>query len=136
MNFHAFFAQLFELAAALLLAPVLNGWVNKSRCLAAKPLGAAPDADLVHSALQAVRQGSAAGARSASSLFPRCTLRHFLVHGAGLGHRADPVNRPDSFPRRPMPSRWSACLPWARVFIALAGMDISTTLVRSVRAAK
>ena len=31
MNFHAFFAQLFELAAALLLAPVLNGWVNKCR---------------------------------------------------------------------------------------------------------
>ena len=31
MNFDAFFAQLFELVAALVLAPILNGWVNKCR---------------------------------------------------------------------------------------------------------
>ena len=31
MNVHTFFAQLFELVAALLLAPVLNGWVNQCR---------------------------------------------------------------------------------------------------------
>ena len=31
MNFYALLAQLLELVAALILAPILNGWVNQCR---------------------------------------------------------------------------------------------------------
>ena len=124
MNFYAFFAQLIELLAALLLAPLLVGWINQCRAWLQN--------------------------RSAPPLLQTYFTLHKLFHKEVLlAHNASPFFRAAPYAIFSCMAVASAIVPTlstnlilspaadaiafvglfalARVFIALAGMDVGTS---------
>ena len=123
MNFHAFFAQLFELAAALLLAPVLNGWVNK--CRAWLQNRSAPPLLQTWSTLSKLFDKEVLLAHNASSLFRAAP--YVIFSCMALASAIVPTLSTDLILS---PSADAIALVGlfavGRVFIALAGMDVGT----------
>ena len=124
MNFYALFAQLLELAIALIMAPILNGWVNQCRAWlqnrSAPPLLQTyytlsklfhKDVLLAHTASALVRAAPyliLSCMALASAIVP--TLSTELIFSPA----ADAIALVGLF-------------ALARVFIALAGMDVGTS---------
>ena len=123
MNFHAFFAQLFELAAALLLAPVLNGWVNK--CRAWLQNRSAPPLMQTWYTLSKLFDKEVLLAHNASSLFRAAP--YVIFSCMALASAIVPTLSTDLILS---PSADAIALVGlfavGRVFIALAGMDVGT----------
>ena len=123
MNVYALFAQLLELAVALLMAPLLSGWVNQ--CRAWFQNRSAPPLLLPYYTLGKLFRKDVRLADNASSLFRAAPYLIFAC--MALASAIVPTLSTDLiFAPAADAIALVGLFALARVFIALAGMDIGT----------
>ncbi len=124
MSFYALLAQLLELAMALLLAPLLTGWVNQCRALLQNR--SAPPLLQTYYTLRKLFHKEVRLAHNASSLFR--TAPYLIFSCMALSAAIVPTLSTDLILS---PAADAIALvglfALARVFIALAGMDVGTS---------
>lgn len=124
MNFYALFAQLLELAIALLMAPLLSGWVNQ--CRAWFQSRSAPPLLLPYYTLSKLFHKDVLLAHNASSLFRAAP--YVIFSCMALASAIVPTLSTDLiFAPAADAIALVGLFALARVFIALAGMDIGTS---------
>jgi formate hydrogenlyase subunit 4 len=124
MNIYALFAQLLELAIALLMAPLLSGWVNQ--CRAWLQNRSAPPILLPYYTLGKLFNKDVLLAHNASSLFRAAPYVVFSC--MALASAIVPTLSTDLiFAPAADAIALVGLFALARVFIALAGMDIGTS---------
>ncbi len=124
MNFYALFAQLLELAIALLLAPILNGWVNQ--CRAWLQNRSAPPLLQTYYTLNKLFHKDVLLAHNASSLFRAAP--YFIFSCMALASAIVPTLSTNLiFAPAADVIALVGLFALARVFIALAGMDVGTS---------
>ena len=123
MTAAGFLSQLLQLAIALLLAPVLVGWVNKCRAWLANK--SAPSLFLPYRTIRKLFHKNAVVAENASPIF---RMTPYIVFGAmALAAAIVPSLATDlPFARAADAIALVGVFALARVFIALAAMDIGT----------
>ena len=123
MTAAGFLSQLLQLAIALLLAPVLVGWVNKCRAWLANK--SAPSLFLPYRTIRKLFHKNAVVAENASPIF---RVTPYIVFGAmALAAAIVPSLATDlPFARAADAIALVGVFALARVFIALAAMDIGT----------
>ncbi|MFZ4537729.1 respiratory chain complex I subunit 1 family protein [Propionivibrio sp.] len=123
MNYYALFAQLLELTTALLLAPILNGWVNQ--CRAWLQNRSAPPLLQTYYTLSKLFHKDVLLAHNASSLFratPYVTFSCMALAAAIVPTLSTEL----IFAPAADAIALVGLFALARVFIALAGMDVGT----------
>ena len=110
---------------ALLLAPLLVGWVNQCRAWLQNRSGAAAAAALPHAA-QAVHARTRCVAAQRLAAVPRRALRRVRLHVLRRGDRARRSSTDLPFAPAADAIALVGLFALARVFIALAAMDIGT----------
>ncbi|MEI7430418.1 MAG: NADH-quinone oxidoreductase subunit H [Betaproteobacteria bacterium] len=124
MNFYAIFAQFLELLIALIMAPVLNGWVNQ--CRAWLQNRSAPPLLQTYYTLNKLFNKEVLLAHNASSLFRAAP--YIIFSCMALSAAIVPTLSTDLILS---PAADAIALvglfALARVFIALAGMDVGTS---------
>ncbi len=124
MNFYALFAQLLELVIALVMAPILNGWVNQ--CRAWLQNRSAPPLLQTYYTLSKLFHKDVLLAHNASSLFRAAP--YIIFSCMALASAIVPTLSTNLIFS---PSADAIALvglfALARVFIALAGMDVGTS---------
>jgi len=124
MNFYALFAQLLELAVALLMAPLLTGWVNQ--CRAWFQSRSAPPILQPYYTLHKLFHKDALLAHNASSLFRAAP--YLIFSCMALASAIVPTLSTDLiFAPAADVIALVGLFALARVFIALAGMDVGTS---------
>jgi len=124
MNVYALFAQLLELAIALLMAPLLSGWVNQ--CRAWLQSRSAPPILLPYYTLSKLFNKDVLLAHNASSLFRAAP--YVIFSCMALASAIVPTLSTDLiFAPAADAIALVGLFALARVFIALAGMDIGTS---------
>ena len=123
MNFYALFAQLTELAVALVLAPLLTGWVNQ--CRAWLQNRSAPPLLQTYYTLNKLFHKDVLLAHNASSLFRAAP--YIIFSCMALASAIVPtLSTQLIFAPAADAIALVGLFALARVFIALAGMDIGT----------
>lgn len=123
MNFYALFAQLLALATALILAPLLNGWINQ--CRAWMQNRSAPPLLQTYYTLNKLFHKDAMLAHNASSLFRAAPYVNFSC--MALASAIVPTLSTELiFSPAADAIALVGLFALARVFIALAGMDVGT----------
>ena len=123
MNFYALFAQLTELVVALILAPLLTGWVNQ--CRAWLQNRSAPPLLQSYYTLNKLFHKDVLLAHNASSLFR--TAPYIIFSCMALASAIVPtLSTQLIFAPAADAIALVGLFALARVFIALAGMDIGT----------
>jgi formate hydrogenlyase subunit 4 len=123
MNFYAILAQTLEFASALILAPLLVGWVNQ--CRAWLQNRSAPPLLQTYYTLHKLFQKEVVLAHNASSLF-RCAP-YIIFSCMALASAIVPTLSTDLiFSPAADAIALVGLFALARVFIALAGMDVGT----------
>ena len=123
MNFYAILAQALEFASALILAPLLVGWVNQ--CRAWLQNRSAPPLLQTYYTLHKLFQKEVVLAHNASSLF-RCAP-YIIFSCMALASAIVPTLSTDLiFSPAADAIALVGLFALARVFIALAGMDVGT----------
>ena len=124
MNFYALFAQFLELLIALIMAPILNGWVNQ--CRAWMQNRSAPPLLQAYYTLHKLFNKEVLLAHNASSLFRAAP--YIIFSCMALAAAIVPTLSTDLILS---PAADAIALvglfALARVFIALAGMDVGTS---------
>jgi len=124
MNFYALFAQFLELLIALIMAPILNGWVNQ--CRAWMQNRSAPPLLQTYYTLHKLFNKEVLLAHNASSLFRAAP--YIIFSCMALAAAIVPTLSTDLILS---PAADAIALvglfALARVFIALAGMDVGTS---------
>jgi formate hydrogenlyase subunit 4 len=124
MNFYALFAQLLELVGALILAPILNGWVNQ--CRAWLQNRSAPPLLQTYYTLSKLFHKDVLLAHNASSLFR--SAPYVIFSCMALASAIVPTLSTDLiFSPAADAIALVGLFAMARVFIALAGMDVGTS---------
>ena len=124
MNFYALLAQLLELAVALVLAPMLNGWVNQ--CRAWLQNRSAPPLLQTYYTLNKLFHKDVLLAHNASSLFRAAP--YIIFSCMALASAIVPTLSTDLiFSPAADVIALVGLFALARVFIALAGMDVGTS---------
>ena len=124
MNFYALFAQLLALAMALVLAPILNGWVNQ--CRAWLQNRSAPPLLQTYYTLNKLFHKDVLLAHNASSLFR--SAPYIIFSCMALASAIVPTLSTDLvFAPAADVIALVGLFALARVFIALAGMDVGTS---------
>ena len=124
MNFYALFAQLLELVVALVLAPILNGWVNQ--CRAWLQNRSAPPLLQTYYTLSKLFHKDVLLAHNASSLFRAAP--YIIFSCMALASAIVPTLSTDLiFSPAADAIALVGLFALARVFIALAGMDVGTS---------
>ena len=124
MNLYALFAQLLELAIALIMAPLLNGWVNQ--CRAWLQNRSAPPILLPYYTLGKLFNKDVLLAHNASSLFR--SAPYIIFSCMALASAIVPTLSTDLiFAPAADAIALVGLFALARVFIALAGMDVGTS---------
>lgn len=124
MNFYALFAQLLELVAALVLAPILNGWINM--CRAWLQNRSAPPLLQTYYTLSKLFHKDVLLAHNASSLFRAAP--YIIFSCMALAAAIVPTLSTDLiFAPAADAIALVGLFALARVFIALAGMDVGTS---------
>jgi formate hydrogenlyase subunit 4 len=124
MNFYALFAQLLELAVALILAPILNGWINQ--CRAWLQNRSAPPLLQTYYTLRKLFYKDVLLAHNASSLFRAAP--YIVFSCMALASAIVPTLSTDLiFAPAADAIALVGLFALARVFIALAGMDVGTS---------
>jgi formate hydrogenlyase subunit 4 len=124
MNFYALFTQLLELALALLMAPLLTGWVNQ--CRAWLQNRSAPPLLQSYYTLSKLFHKEVLAAQNASSLF--LTAPYIIFSCMALAAAIVPTLSTELiFSPAADAISLVGLFALARVFIALAGMDIGTS---------
>jgi formate hydrogenlyase subunit 4 len=124
MNFYALIAQLLELAVALLLAPILNGWVNQ--CRAWLQNRSAPPLLQTYYTLSKLFHKDVLLAHNASTLFRAAP--YIIFSCMALSCAIVPTLSTDLiFSPAADAIALVGLFALARVFIALAGMDVGTS---------
>ena len=124
MNVYALFAQLLELAIALVLAPILNGWVNQ--CRAWLQNRSAPPFLQGYYTLSKLFHKDVLLAHNASSLFRAAP--YIIFSCMALASAIVPTLSTDLiFSPAADAIALVGLFALARVFIALAGMDVGTS---------
>ena len=124
MNAYALFAQLLELAVALLLAPLLTGWINQ--CRAWLQNRSAPPLLQTYYTLNKLFHKDVLLAHNASSLFR--TAPYIIFSCMALASAIVPTLSTDlAFSAAADVIALVGLFALARVFIALAGMDVGTS---------
>ncbi|MFZ2854746.1 MAG: NADH-quinone oxidoreductase subunit H [Rhodocyclaceae bacterium] len=124
MNFYALFAQLLELVVALLMAPLLTGWVNQ--CRARLQNRSAPPLLLPYYTLVKLFNKDVLLAHNASSLFR--SAPYIIFACVALAAAIVPTLSTDLiFSSAADAIALVGLFALARVFIALAGMDVGTS---------
>jgi len=124
MNFYALLAQLLELVAALILAPILNGWVNQ--CRAWLQNRTAPPLLQTYYTLNKLFNKEVLLAHNASSLFRAAP--YIIFSCMALASAIVPTLSTDLiFSPAADAIALVGLFALARVFIALAGMDVGTS---------
>ena len=123
MNFYALFAQLLALATALILAPLLTGWINQ--CRAWMQNRSAPPLLQTYYTLNKLFHKDAMLAHNASSLFRAAPYVSFSC--MALASAIVPTLSTELiFSPAADAIALVGLFALARVFIALAGMDVGT----------
>lgn len=124
MNFYALFAQLLELAIALIMAPILNGWVNQ--CRAWLQNRSAPPLLQTYYTLSKLFHKDVLLAHNASSLFRAAP--YLIFSCMALASAIVPTLSTELiFSPAADAIAFVGLFALARVFIALAGMDVGTS---------
>ena len=124
MNFYALFAQFLELAIALLLAPLLHGWVNQ--CRAWMQNRSAPPLLQTYYTLNKLFHKDVLLAHNASSLFRAAP--YIIFSCMALASAIVPTLSTNLiFSPAADAIALVGLFALARVFIALAGMDVGTS---------
>lgn len=124
MNFYALFAQLLELVVALVMAPILNGWVNQ--CRAWLQNRSAPPLLQTYYTLSKLFHKDVLLAHNASSLFRAAP--YIIFSCMALASAIVPTLSTDLiFAPAADAIALVGLFALARVFIALAGMDVGTS---------
>ena len=124
MNFYALFAQLLELAIALIMAPILNGWVNQ--CRAWLQNRSAPPLLQTYYTLSKLFHKDVLLAHNASSLFRAAP--YLIFSCMALASAIVPTLSTELiFSPAADAIALVGLFALARVFIALAGMDVGTS---------
>jgi formate hydrogenlyase subunit 4 len=124
MNFYALFAQLLELVGALILAPILNGWVNQ--CRAWLQNRSAPPLLQTYYTLSKLFHKDVLLAHNASSLFR--SAPYVIFSCMALASAIVPTLSTNLiFSPAADAIALVGLFAMARVFIALAGMDVGTS---------
>ena len=124
MNFYALFAQLLELAIALIMAPILNGWVNQ--CRAWLQNRSAPPLLQTYYTLSKLFRKDVLLAHNASSLFRAAP--YLIFSCMALASAIVPTLSTELvFSPAADAIALVGLFALARVFIALAGMDVGTS---------
>jgi formate hydrogenlyase subunit 4 len=124
MNFYALFAQLLELAMALILAPILNGWINQ--CRAWLQNRSAPPLLQIYYTLSKLFHKEVLLAHNASTLFRAAP--YIIFSCMALSCAIVPTLSTDLiFSPAADAIALVGLFALARVFIALAGMDVGTS---------
>jgi len=124
MNFYALFAQLLELAIALVMAPILNGWVNQ--CRAWLQNRSAPPLMQTYYTLSKLFHKDVLLAHNASSLFRAAP--YIIFSCTALASAIVPTLSTNLiFSPAADAIALVGLFALARVFIALAGMDVGTS---------
>ena len=124
MNAYALFTQLLELAVALLLAPLLTGWINQ--CRAWLQNRSAPPLLQTYYTLNKLFHKDVLLAHNASSLFR--TAPYIIFSCMALASAIVPTLSTDlAFSAAADVIALVGLFALARVFIALAGMDVGTS---------
>ena len=124
MNIYAFFAQLLELVVALVLAPLLTGWINQ--CRAWLQNRSAPPLLQTYYTLSKLFHKNVLLAHNASSLFRAAPYITFSC--MALAAAIVPTLSTDLiFAPAADAIALVGLFALARVFIALAGMDVGTS---------
>ena len=124
MNFYALFAQLLELAMALILAPILNGWINQ--CRAWLQNRSAPPLLQTYYTLSKLFHKEVLLAHNASTLFRAAP--YIIFSCMALSCAIVPTLSTDLiFSPAADAIALVGLFALARVFIALAGMDVGTS---------
>lgn len=123
MNVYPFLAQLLELAMALILAPILNGWINQ--CRAWLQNRSAPPLLQTYYTLRKLFHKDVLLAHNASSLFRAAP--YIIFSCMALASAIVPTLSTDLvFSPAADVIALVGLFALARVFIALAGMDVGT----------
>ena len=123
MNFYALFAQLLELAVALVLAPLLTGWINQ--CRAWLQNRSAPPLLQTYYTLNKLFHKDVLLAHNASSLFR--TAPYIIFSCMALASAIVPtLSTQLIFAPAADAIALVGLFALARVFVALAGMDVGT----------
>ncbi len=123
MNFYAIFAQFLELLIALIMAPMLNGWVNQ--CRAWLQNRSAPPLLQTYYTLNKLFNKEVLLAHNASSLFRAAP--YIIFSCMALASAIVPTLSTDLiFSPAADAIALVGLFALARVFIALAGMDVGT----------
>ena len=124
MNFYAFLAQLLELVVALVLAPLLTGWINQ--CRAWLQNRSAPPLLQTYYTLSKLFHKDVLLAHNASSLFRAAP--YIIFSCMALSCAIVPTLSTDLiFAPAADAIALVGLFALARVFIALAGMDVGTS---------
>ena len=124
MNFYALFAQFLELAIALLMAPLLHGWVNQ--CRAWMQNRSAPPLLQTYYTLNKLFHKDVLLAHNASSLFRAAP--YIIFSCMALASAIVPTLSTNLiFSPAADAIALVGLFALARVFIALAGMDVGTS---------
>ncbi|MBK7422972.1 MAG: NADH-quinone oxidoreductase subunit H [Propionivibrio sp.] len=124
MNFYALFAQLLELVIALIMAPILNGWVNQ--CRAWLQNRSAPPLLQTYYTLSKLFHKDVLLAHNASSLFRAAP--YLIFSCMALASAIVPTLSTELiFSPAADAIALVGLFALARVFIALAGMDVGTS---------
>ncbi len=124
MNFYALFAQLLELAVALVLAPILNGWINQ--CRAWLQNRSAPPLLQTYYTLSKLFHKDVLLEHNASTLFRAAP--YIIFSCMALSCAIVPTLSTDLiFSPAADAIALVGLFALARVFIALAGMDVGTS---------
>ena len=124
MNFYAFLAQLLELVVALVLAPLLTGWINQ--CRAWLQNRSAPPLLQTYYTLSKLFHKDVLLAHNASSLFRAAP--YIIFSCMALAAAIVPTLSTDLiFAPAADAIALVGLFALARVFIALAGMDVGTS---------
>jgi formate hydrogenlyase subunit 4 len=124
MNFYALFAQLLELGIALIMAPILNGWVNQ--CRAWLQNRSAPPLLQTYYTLSKLFHKDVLLAHNASSLFRAAP--YLIFSCMALASAIVPTLSTELiFSPAADAIALVGLFALARVFIALAGMDVGTS---------
>ena len=124
MNFYALFAQLLELVVALVLAPLLTGWINQ--CRAWLQNRSAPPLLQTYYTLSKLFHKNVLLAYNASSLFRAAP--YIIFSCMALAAAIVPTLSTDLiFAPAADAIALVGLFALARVFIALAGMDVGTS---------
>ena len=124
MNFYALFAQLLELVVALVLAPILSGWINQ--CRAWLQNRSAPPLLQTYYTLSKLFHKDVLLAHNASTLFRAAP--YIIFSCMALAAAIVPTLSTDLiFAPAADAIALVGLFALARIFIALAGMDVGTS---------